>query len=280
MFSAAELERARRIAGITESQDALSIEADISKDLSGKLHSVLIKAKVSKQELRAIKTRLCTYIIAALAMTFITRFWWAPLLTVIGATFEYMRIRSRAYKRAEGFERDYTAFLLSLASAVRTGLDPLVAMNESVKLFDQKSEISGELKQFSAHIDSGASEEEAVQAFGASIEHPDIPLFRTALLLSRKEGSSLAVCLQRLARVTRQRQSFRRKVKGAVAMQKLSSLGIAGCAAAIAVIQFLMNPQAMTQALEHPLGVKLMAGGLCMVGLGVVWMLRLTRAKI
>ena len=116
--------------------------------------------------------------------------------------------------------------------------------------------------------------------FAENVAHPDICLFRTSLLLARKEGASLAPSLQRLNRVTRQRQSFRRKIKAALAMQKLSSIGIAGCAVVIGVIQVLTNAQAFQEALMHPLGQKVLAAGLVLIAGGVLWMMRLSRARV
>lgn len=189
-------------------------------------------------------------------------------------------LKKKSRLRAEAFEKDYTAFILALASSVRTGLDPLVALVEERNLFPEASEIHRQLRALQEQIDRGASEEDAIRSFAGSIQHPDLALFRTAFILARKEGASLAECLQRLARVTRQRQSFRRKVKGAVAMQKLSSFGIAGCTVVIGVIQFTTNPEAIKVALEHPLGVKLLAGGIGLVVFGLVWMLQLAKPRI
>lgn len=194
--------------------------------------------------------------------------------------FALVTLKRKVRQRAEAFEKDYTAFILALASSVRTGLDPLVALTEERNLFPEQSEIHQQLSRLQGQIDRGFSEEDVVRNFAVSIQHPDLPLFRTAFILARKEGASLAECLQRLARVTRQRQSFRRKVKGAVAMQKLSSFGIAGCTIVIGIIQFTTNPDALTAALEHPMGMKLLAGGVGLVVFGLVWMLQLAKSKV
>ncbi len=188
--------------------------------------------------------------------------------------------KSGSFANAESFEKDYPTFLLSLASSLRTGLDPLAALLEVRKLFDTKSVIRAELEKFRGLIEGGMDETEALRNFGSSINHPDIVLFKTAYMLSRKQGSSLSETLHRLAKVTRHRQSFRRKVRSAVAMQKLSAFGIGGCAVLICLIQAVGNPKIVSDALSNPVGVKLLGLGAILIVSGLFWMLRMTRSKI
>lgn len=191
-----------------------------------------------------------------------------------------IRLSVLAARRGELFERDYTAFLLSLASSIRTGLDPLMAFNQCGQLFPQHSVLALEVKKTARDIESGKSEERAFSEFASSIHHPDIGLLRAALILSRRQGSSLGACLHRLARVTRQRQSFRRKTRGAVAMQRLSAFGIAACTVVVGIIQGTANPRAIQEAWNHPTGFLALLGGLGLVLFGLGWMLHMSRRRL
>jgi Flp pilus assembly protein TadB len=181
---------------------------------------------------------------------------------------------------AHDFERDYPAFLLALASSIRTGLDPLQALIESAKLFNVDSTLSRQIEKLKKQIEQGSEESTPIADFASSISHPDIALFRTAYLLARQHGSSLAECLQRLARITRHRQSFRRKAKSAVAMQKLSAFSIGACAILICLIQSLANPKIVFEAWANPLGQRLLIIGIVLIIFGLVWMMRLTKSRI
>jgi tight adherence protein B len=194
--------------------------------------------------------------------------------------FERRALHAMEFKAAESFERDYPALLLSLASGVRTGLDPFVALCTSKELFPASSQMHRELSAVAEAAAQGKSEEESIRAFAASVPHPDLELFRAAFILARREGASLAEALQRLARVTRQRQSFRRKIRSAVAMQKLSAIGIALCTVVIGVMQACTNPAAFQLALAHPIGSKALIGGVCLVVIGLLWMLSLARSRL
>ena len=183
-------------------------------------------------------------------------------------------------ERIERFDKDFAAFLLSLASSVRTGLDPLNALTLSGETFSEDSEVRAQIHEVKLALDGGDSEDKAIRAFGAHIAHPDINLFTTALILSRREGASIGDSLERLAKVTRQRQSFRRKIRTALAMQKLSAFGIALSAIALTLIQVGTNPEAVTTALQHPIGQKALLLGGGFMAIGLFWMARMARAKV
>ena len=246
----------------------------------GRLLPLLRQAGFSPAEARRYALKSAWQIALLFGAAAVGFGWGGVWICPFAAALEYLRLKRAVFRRAEEFESDYTALLISLASGVRTGLDPLVALGECAALFPENSPVRLEIEKLNEKISRGVCEQEAIQGFADTVDHPDLSLFRVSFLLARREGSSLGHCLQRLGRVTRQRQSFRRKVKAAVAMQKLSSLGIAGCGLAIAAFQLATNSQALIDALAHPAGQKILAGGVLLMVFGVLWMMQLTRAKM
>ena len=191
-----------------------------------------------------------------------------------------IKINRPTNKAKRKFEEDYPPFLIAVSSSIRSGLDPFQAICSVQTLLPAESLLRSEIEAFEAKINSGASDEEAIFSFGSSINHPDIRLFTTALLLARKEGSSLGACLQRLNRFTRQRQGFRRKARAAVAMQRLSSFGIAGCSLVIGGMQIFTNASGFSAAWNHPLGFWLLVSGASLLFTGMAWMMYLGRSRI
>jgi len=189
-------------------------------------------------------------------------------------------LERRCQGRQADFDRDYAALLMSLSSGMKTGLDPLIALIQSAQLFQENSIMRSELESIQSALEEGASEDDAIAIFGARVRHPDIKLFRMAFTLARKEGATLSHCLRRLARVVRQRQSFRRKTRGAVAMQKLSAFGIAGCTLLIGIIQGMTNQRAFVEAFVHPIGRALIVIGISLVVVGIVWMLKMAKIRV
>lgn len=276
------LSRARLILGVEAPDLSPRVKPSVGASLSGRFgaHRAFTYAGLNRRQVAALCARAALGISAIAAAAAVSAQWWLLSLILLVFGIEHAVLRRRSFERAERFEKDYTALLLSLASAVRTGLDPLQALCDSNELFAEGCEIRKELEALKSAVQQGRAEEAALRKFGQTIRHPDIELFRTGFILARREGSSLSECLQRLCRVTRQRQSFRRKISGAVAMQRLSSYGIVVCAGLIGLIQAVTNLQAFRETLADPLGIKALSVGTALIVIGLVWMLRLTRSEI
>lgn len=186
----------------------------------------------------------------------------------------------KSSKRSSEFEMDYPAFLISLASSIRCGLDPLSAFLSCKDLFTKESPIYQAILESSNKIEEGVPEKDVINKFAYTIKHPDIALFRAAFILSRSEGSSLSKCLQRIAKVVRSRQSFRRKINAAVAMQKLSAFGIIGAVFGMFVLQLASGKEALEAAWNNPLGEKLIFTSITLISIGAIWMLKMTRSSV
>ncbi len=284
---AKKLERAHVIMG--QSEDAavprgkravrLGAEKHVSETL-GQITSELLYAGLTPEYLRTVALHSALAGMACGVVALVSGVSLIVVLALVVPVVHWFRVKSMAARRALSFERDYTAFLLALASSVRAGLDPLNAMIKCVELFPKDSEVRSAISKLKVDIDSGRTEEAAFGRFAEDIRHPDIGLFSTAIVLARREGSSLGGCLERLARVTRQRQSFRRKTRAAVAMQRMSAIGLAFIAILIIGIQFIGNPESLRVALATDFGFRAMTIGTLAIVSGIIWMIRLARTRI
>lgn len=290
-FSKNALKRAKTVCGGEVAVSGFSADASNSmrdnnfiersqSRLMQSLLSQLRQAGIRQEQAVRIGITLSVLVLANVILAIISGKIYLVALAVLISFFSWIFLQQKIAARAKAFEKDYAAMLISLASSIRTGVDPLVALMHSKCLFNSESEIYKALHAFCERIDEGYPEEKAIREFASDVRHPDIELFRAAFILARREGSSLALCLHRLASVTRQRQSFRRKVRSAVAMQKLSAWGIAGCAIVISLIQYITNPKAIGLALEHPVGVKILAAGGLLIVIGLLWMLNLAKSRV
>jgi Flp pilus assembly protein TadB len=82
-----------------------------------------------------------------------------------------------------------------------------------------------------------------------------------------------------VVRTIRQRQSFKRKTRAAMAMHRMSAVGIAGCAIVITGMQLVMNVSGVKTAWESPVGKILIGVGASLIALGVLWMLRMGKEE-
>ena len=249
-------------------------------DTKTKLNDFFVSAGYSYSEARKTKLFILAEIILLILISVTLQSIKVPIIGVIGIFFQLLFVRQKIFTRAYDFEKDYPALLLSLATSVRTGQDPIYALKEASILFDDQSVITKELELFKKNIDKGMQEENAIRSFAKSIHHPDLYLFRLALILARREGSSLTECLRRLVKVTRQRQSFRRKIKSSLAMQRLASFAIVGCAIFIAGFQYTANREMVDKALSSPVGGIFIGVGITMITIGFIMMRLVARTKI
>ncbi len=285
MFSSVEqnMHRARAISG--EQEDILVRDAEDTENfetsaLTKYLQSKFKKAGYEELYIHTFYRKFTTYLFVSALLLILLSHPLKYIFIVIVPLITYIAFKQKVSSRVNNFEKDYTALLVSLASSIRSGQDPIVALCNAEKLFQSSSEVSKAIKKFKIKIEKGISEEDAILSFANDIDHSDISLFRSSFLLARKEGSSIGECLHRLAKVTRQRQSFRRKIRAAVAMQKLSAFGISGCAVVIGIIQYTSNPKAMQMAMNHPVGHKIMIAGVFLIFMGMVWMLNISKSKV
>lgn len=279
MFSIFQPSDSRLKSLIGDSQDVIEGESGPGAISQFVHHLVDVKqcqmAGLNDGAQEKIATGLLIVTIALFLLALVTRNA-ALLFFIVLAPFSIkIWLSSKVAARADGFDKDFAALLLSMASSLRAGVDATSALERCAHLFPKESVMHQELEKFSRNLASGMTEDECMQAFGDDIDHPDLELFRRSFMLSRKQGGSLSQCLQRLARFTRQRQSFRRKIRGAIAMQKLSGFGIAGCALTIIVMQATSQPEMFMNAFQNPLGFRMLTIGACLILTGIFLLLRL-----
>ena len=205
----------------------------------------------------------------------------AALMLFLGAVCLYLYVSFRARTNRLAIDRDLPALLTSVASSVRAGMDPLSALIGAREYFPRGTVLVQEIEKIRQGVHDGRDEEELLDGFLSLYESRDGDLFKGCLILSRRHGGSLADPLHRITRVVRQRQSFRRKTKAALAMHRMSAIGIALCAVAMGALQFGMNPQSLDVAFDHPMGSKILCGGLLLISTGLGWMLTMgSEAKL
>lgn len=260
-------------------QDQTLIPAKGAPALRSKLIQLFERAGIDSNGRKKIYARWFFEALIGCIMLMLSKIGLLVLFVLLALFFEISLFRIKEMRRILSFEQDYPTLLIYLATAIRTGQDPLVALSGALRMFPKSSVIYQEIEKFSQNIERGHAEEDSLREFGRSVAHPDVGLFRTAMILSRKEGSSISTCLQRLAKVTRQRQSFRRKIRAAVALQKVSAYAITGCTVVIAMIQYTANPDVVRNAWSHPAGAKALQLGVFLILTGIVWMRRLVASR-
>lgn len=183
-------------------------------------------------------------------------------------------------KRFERFDADYPVLLLSYVSLLKTGMSTISGLESAAKGLDPDSSVRIEVEVLVERLRLGLSEEQAINAFGETINHPELTLFVQSLLLSRRVGGTLSSTLERLARQVRKRQQFRKKAKSSVAMEAGSIVMISIVMTLLLVFLAISSPGLVMPALSHPFGQKVFQAGISLVAIGFFWSKKITNIKI
>jgi tight adherence protein B len=178
-------------------------------------------------------------------------------------------------KRSNEFEQDYPAFLSIITSLIRAGIHPLDAIIQTENLFPVQSEIYFQIQKIKSNLEQGDPENTAIMKFCEDLNFNDALSFKLAVVLAKNEGASLSKILYRLSRVTRNRQSFRRKIKSNLATQRLSSIGIILCSICITTSQIIANRDSIVMLKDNEIAILIFGIGLFMQFIGLILLFRI-----
>ncbi|MCB0329228.1 MAG: type II secretion system F family protein [Bdellovibrionales bacterium] len=183
-------------------------------------------------------------------------------------------------RRFRAFDSDYPQMLLSLVGLLKTGMNPMQALEMAARGLDEGALVREEIEMMIMRLRYGVPEDKSIGAFGEDIYHPEIELFVQALLLSRRVGGTLSDTLDRLAKQVRKRQYFRMSARAAVGMQRGSIWFIMGILAFLEVYLYFVYPQAVVGAIMDEDGWQVWQFGMMVVGLGIFWITQVTRIRV
>jgi tight adherence protein B len=194
---------------------------------------------------------------------------------IVNAFINY-RINSR-FKR---FDRDFPQFLLSFVGMLKTGLNPMQALEACAINLEDASLVRQEVELMLERLRLGVSEERSIGSFGEDINHSEIELFVQSLLLSRRVGGNLSETVDRLARQVRKRQHFRGSAQAAVGLQRGSILFILGILVSLEFYLYLAWPECVIVTWTDPTAAGVAQGGLTMIMIGMYWVIQVTKIRV
>jgi len=182
-------------------------------------------------------------------------------------------------RRFKAFDRDYAPFLLSVVSLLKTGLDPIQALETAAQELELGSLIRSEVELMLERLRYGVPEEKSIGVFGEDIYHPEIELFVQALLLSRRVGGNLSDTLERLSKQVRKRQFFRDSANAAVGMQRGSIWVILFLMVAMEGYLYVVFPETIKDSIKDDIGWQVWQIGIVVILLGLYWIRQVTKIR-
>lgn len=208
--------------------------------------------------------RLTLQIVAAFTGPVIVNWWINRLIT----------------KRVQRFDADFAQFLLAVVGMLKTGLNPVQALETAADSLEAESLVRQEVELMLERVRMGVPEDRSIGSFAEDIDQPEIELFVQALLLSRRVGGMLSDTLDRLAKQIRKRQIFKAAANGAVSMQRGSIFAIIAVICFVQTYMLLIAPDMVIGAWTNPKLAGWAQGAICIV-LGAILMInKMTKIKI
>lgn len=205
---------------------------------------------------------------------------WIPFGFAFGFFMVNSILQYKIQKRFKNFDSDYPNFLLSLVGLLKTGMNPMQAIESAVQNLDDSSLLKLEVRLMIERLRFGVQEERSIGSFGENIDHPEIELFVQALLLSRRLGGTLSDTLERLAKQVRKRQFFRNSAAASVALQRGSVWVIIGILVGLLAYILLVYPPLVMEGFNIPVGKAVWQVGIMLMITGIWWVRQVTKIRI
>jgi tight adherence protein B len=185
-----------------------------------------------------------------------------------------------SYRRDQRFRQvqmQLSDVLDLMSRATRAG----ESLEQSIALVGQRAAepLGLEFRRCSRHLQMGLSVSAAMRALVHRLPLMDVRIMATTLSVHRQTGGNLALTLERMARVVRDRMNYRQQLKSVTAAGRFSAMLIAMAGPLLFAFMFVFQREYASKLLSLPLGNVLLIVAVVLELIGLVWISRLIRAE-
>jgi tight adherence protein B len=194
--------------------------------------------------------------------------------TVLGARFLLER---RISKRRLAFADQLDDTLSLVASGLRAGHSLPRAMDAVSQ--EAESPTAEEFARILNQHRLGRDLGEAIGLSAARMQSDDLAWVSQAVAIHREVGGNLSEVLDHVGETIRERSQVRRQVATLSAEGRMSANVLIALPVLIAVVLAVISPGYLTAFLTTPLGWAMIAGGLVLFAIGIVWLRAVVRVR-
>lgn len=194
--------------------------------------------------------------------------------TVLGARFLLER---RITKRRLAFADQLDDTLSLVASGLRAGHSLPRAMDAVSQ--EAESPTAEEFARILNQHRLGRDLGEAIGLSAARMQSDDLAWVSQAVAIHREVGGNLSEVLDHVGETIRERSQVRRQVATLSAEGRMSANVLIALPVLIAVVLAVISPGYLTAFLTTPLGWAMIAGGLVLFAIGIVWLRAVVRVR-
>jgi tight adherence protein B len=192
---------------------------------------------------------------------------WAIALAFVGGlAVPYLVVLHKAKKRLNAFEEQLPDILVTMAASLKAGHSFRQGMQSVVD--EGVDPAHREFKRVLTEARLGRPMDDALTEMAVRIGSKNFEFVMSAVTIQRQVGGSLAGLFDMVADTVRQRQQFRRKIKGLTAMGRMSAYVLIGLPFVVGTAIYAINRQYMEPLLYTSTGHKLILLIFVMMGIG------------
>lgn len=164
-----------------------------------------------------------------------------------------------------------------VARALRAG----ESLDQAIEMAGERGgePLGREFRRCAKQLQMGLALPSAMRAIRFRIPLMEVQIFTTTLSVYRQTGGNLALTLERMAGVIRDRLIYQRQVRAATAAGRFSGTIVSAAGPLLFLFMFLFQPEYARKLVGSPLGQSLTAIAVFLEVLGLIWMYRLSRME-
>jgi tight adherence protein B len=232
-----------------------------------KLDQVLQRADVPLKAAEFAYIMLAAGLVAGFVAAILAPPVWLIALAVAGgASIPYVVVLQKARKRLNAFEEQLPDILVTMAASLKAGHSFRQGMQSVVD--EGQDPAAREFKRVLTEARLGRPMDDALTEMALRIGSKNFEFVMSAVTIQRQVGGSLAGLFDMVADTVRQRQQFRRKIKGLTAMGRMSAYVLVGLPFVVGTAIWLINRPYMEPLFYTSTGHKLVLLVFVMMGVG------------
>jgi tight adherence protein B len=205
-------------------------------------------------------------VVTFVAAVFEPPLWALALAFLFGALIPYGVVAQKARKRLQAFEEQLPDILVTMAASLKAGHSFRQGMQSVVD--EGVDPAAREFKRVLAEARLGRPMDDALTEMATRIGSKNFEFVMSAVTIQRQVGGSLAGLFDMVADTVRQRQQFRRKIRGLTAMGRLSAYVLVGLPFVVGAAIYAINRPYMEPLFATSTGHKLILLVFVMMGFG------------
>ncbi len=195
------------------------------------------------------------------------------IVGLLGGQLERFRIEWMTFR----IEQQLADALDLMVAALQAGGGTMSAMENAV--LEARAPIRPQLEEVLGRIRYGDDPAVVLHALERRVPLEVFRLLVSALTVHWETGGSLAPTLATVGRVVRDRIEVNRRIRSLTTQARVSVIAVLGMTYFLAVIMWRNDPQRMETFLGTAVGQYLVAAGILLQAVGIVWSTALSRLK-